>query len=214
MRRLLGIAALAGCALIAAIAVVSCVGDDPTPNLGQETDSGGVPDTGTAPDTGGPNPGVDAGTDTGAAQDASVSCLPGQPQNFAPIPNTGPFCQGAGANNHCAVGEHCCRNNGLNTQSCAASCSAGVIDIACFNAAECAAADAGAVCCAKGIVRLDVCTYAVVDEMQSTKCAASCSNEFQACAANGECSGKTCTPTRVLSPDGKSTSLMQISACL
>lgn len=220
MRRLVRgtVAAISGLAA-SALAIIACVGADPeptnpttvVPDAGDTPDTGGTgtPDSGT-PDTGPPDPGTDGGIDSAV----KVTCDPPDPQLF--LPGAGPFCLGAPAN-HCAFGEHCCRDTVLNTSQCAASCPSNVVDVACFNAAECnpgGDVDAGLVCCAKGTVATNICSYAVTQDLRSTGCFAAClAAEFQACATQAECKGKTCTPTKALKPDGKSTSPLQIAAC-
>jgi hypothetical protein len=186
------------CTSIAAcgLAAASCVGEDPT------TGSTAPPDSGTAV--------AEGGTDAGGTP--SVDCDEPQPGSFPSVPNTGPFC---GMNMHCATGDHCCRNLALNTQICSdAGCAAPAADIACFNQAECGGPGSGLVCCGNGIVRLDVCTYAVIEGFTASKCATTCSNEFQACESHSECAGKTCTPARALTPDGKLASRAVFGACL
>ena len=191
--------------------VAACVGDDPS-GSGAAADGGNGNDTSTTgQDTGAGDTGAsDAGTD--AADSAiPVTCIQPQPVLFAPVAGKGTFCKGSGVGDHCTFGEHCCRDLALNTQTCAASCDAGA-DIACANNAECG--DAGLVCCGTGRVRLDICTYAVVEGFTKSSCEGSCSNEFRLCSGNVECNGKTCTPTRALTPDKTTTTMAQFGACL
>jgi hypothetical protein len=212
-------ALLVATACSGAMLVFACVGDDPgaagTSSGGN--DSSTSTDTSTADTNTPPNDGG-TGTDSAPAEDGSVNCLPGQPQLFASAVGRGPFCNGAGTQNHCDPGIHCCKDLTLGSQQCdAATCAPPKADFACFNSYECtdAGVSVGLVCCGDGKVRKDVCSYAVVEGMTKATCQASCSNEFQLCAGASDCTGgKTCTPARVLTPDGKSTSQVQVSACL
>lgn len=196
--------------LCAGAAVVACVGDDPAVTLVAAEDGGvGKDETGSEA-----APGQDAAVDSPLPppEDAAVNCSVVPPQLFTPIPGTGTFCQGA-AGNHCAFGEHCCKDLVLNTQRCAATCEVGDIDVECANSTECG--DAG-ICCGRGKVRTDACTYLVVEDLIATSCETSCNPvDFQLCGSNTECSdgGKTCTPARALTPDKKGTTTLQVSAC-
>jgi hypothetical protein len=189
--------------------IAACVGDDPA--IGPvAVDDSGRSDTGT--DAGGPL--QDAASDSALPPpaDAAITCAPVAPQLFQAFPGQGTFCQGA-QNNHCAFGEHCCKDLTLNTQRCAASCDAGVADLECANTTECG--DSG-VCCGRGKVRTDLCTYLVVEDFLRTSCETSCVGpDFQLCSGNADCNdgGKTCTPARVLTTDNKATSSVQVSAC-
>ena len=221
MRRLVwGTVAALSAFATGAMAITACVGEDPqssntivlSPEAGSTPDGGGgTPDSG-ATDSAIPDPGTDSGTDSAV----KVTCDPPDPQLFAP--GEGPFCQGAPLN-HCAFGQHCCRDTALNTQVCAASCPNGVVDMACYNTAECNPGgdfDAGGLrCCAKGTVALGVCSYAVTENLRSTGCFATCmAGEFQACASQSECeTGKVCTPTKALRADGTRMSSLQLAAC-
>lgn len=176
----------------------ACIGEDPGV-AGLPPDSGAPPEAGTAPD----------GSDDGASGDGGVTCLPTPPNLFAPVPDAGPFCNGA-PNDHCRFGDHCCRDLTLNTMNCAATCTSGA-DIACLSAAEC---PAGSSCCATGTPRTDVCSYAVVQGLTRSTCSPVCSNEVVLCANTAQCGSKTCVPARALTPSGDATSLLQLGACL
>ncbi len=199
---------------VIALAVAACIGDDPG-SSGESPDAGSDAtdaSTGNDPDTGAPDTGAPV-TDGGA--DSGVACQSFAPVIFASVPFRGPFCNGA-PGNHCAFGEHCCRDLAANTQVCAASCPGNVIDIACFNPSECNDGGVtGLKCCGSGTPRKDLCPYTVLEGWTKSRCAPSCaSSEFQQCETNPECDSGTCTPMRALTPDNKQTTNGQMGACL
>lgn len=161
------------------------------------------------PDGGKPS---DAAADAPAA-DAGVApkCLNVSPMLFAAIPDAGPFCPPP-PGNHCARGVHCCNNAPANTRTCAPTCAAGngVIDVVCFNTAEC---PMGQSCCGDGLVKTGVCSYAVVTDLTRTFCQTSCTG-YQACGSTADCAGgKVCTPAFPYDPKTGSVYPVHLGVC-
>ncbi|HEY1958235.1 MAG TPA: hypothetical protein VGH28_21610 [Polyangiaceae bacterium] len=154
----------------------------------------------------------DVSTQDVADGGSGVSCGGGTPALFAEVPDAGPFCSGAGPGNHCALGQHCCFDIDAGTRTCAASCDAGVADIACYSKSEC---PGGSKCCGNGTPNVGVCPYAVIESFTGTVCASSCTgDQYLECATSAECGAKTCVPAWVLEPDNGATTKIDVGTCL
>lgn len=136
-------------------------------------------------------------TSGGPVIDASppaVTCSSTAPQLFPLVPGSGPFCSGVtgGANaNRCNRDVKCCDNLG-GSRLCGATCPTGYKITACFNSAECPAANP--ICCGKGTPDPTVCSYLTIRGYNGSICSTACrAGEFVACADDSECGGKTCT---------------------
>jgi len=137
-----------------------------------------------------------------------VTCDANPPKIFAPVPGTGPYCD----TGHCPGGQKCCLDFSTFTLTCAATCPAGVVSMACYNGAEC---PGGQRCCFNASADTMSCSYLTVRGNAGSVCATSCkATEIQACATSAECGGGVaCTPAYFLNPAGTATTKAQAGFC-
>lgn len=134
------------------------------------------------------------------------------PRLFNSIAGAGPAC---GSGVRCAVNQKCCTDSGTGAQACAATCAAGAISAACYNAGECSTSPGGAVCCAKGTFEATTCSaYPTVRGYNGSVCSTACrAGEYRACASSADCGGGTCVAAYLLNTGGTATVPFSVGVC-